>query len=481
MRSLWLIIHLPHLPLEVYKASDSEACPVVVWVGHGREQRILLGNPVAQGLGIHPDMPMGAAYSLAQGLRAWARDEEAERLVLERIALWCGQFTSTISLSPPNDLLLEVAGSLSLFGGARSLLKRVREGVTDLGYRLHAALAPTPLAATLLARARRDACIEKASALVAALAPLPLEVLRLNPDERVKLQGLGLHTLGDCLRLPRKGLARRLGVSLWRMFDRALGQAADPRERFQPKPSFHSRLPLPAEVEDTQALLFAASRQLGELAAFLQIHCGGVQTLTWYLHHRNGDSSRIALGLRSPSRDPEHIRVLLRERLERISLPAPVLALTLTTEPMRLLPSTARCLFANPDQEKEESLDGLFDRLKARLGADMIHGLEVLSDHRPERAWHACLPGQKPSEARELKTRPLWLMPRPVALPVKSGQPLFRGRPLVITKRERIESGWWDGQPIARDYFVALDADGLRLWIYRELHGAGRWFLHGLF
>ncbi len=156
MRSLWLNIHLPQLSLEVYKATDSEACPVVVWVGHGREQRILLGNPVAQSLGIHPDMPMGAAYSLAEGLRVWGRDEEAERLALERIALWCGQFTSTISLSPPNDLLLEVAGSLSLFGGARSLLERVRGGVAGLGCRLHAALAPMPLAATLLARAGKE-------------------------------------------------------------------------------------------------------------------------------------------------------------------------------------------------------------------------------------------------------------------------------------------------------------------------------------
>lgn len=58
MRSLWLNIHLPQLPLEIYKAIDSEACPVVVRVGHGREQRVLLGNPVAQSLGIHPDMPM---------------------------------------------------------------------------------------------------------------------------------------------------------------------------------------------------------------------------------------------------------------------------------------------------------------------------------------------------------------------------------------------------------------------------------------
>lgn len=196
------------------------------------------------------------------------RDEEAERLALERIALWCGQFTSTISLLPPNDLLLEVAGSLFLFGGARSLLERVHGGVAGLGYRLHAALAPTPLAATLLARARKEVCIEKTSALVAALAPLPLEVLRLTTDELAKLEGLGLRTLGDCLRLPRKGLARRVRVSPLRMLDQALRKATDPRQRFQPKPSFHSRLPLPAEVEDTQALLcFSNPPSLGKTNA----------------------------------------------------------------------------------------------------------------------------------------------------------------------------------------------------------------------
>jgi len=44
----------------------------------------------------------------------------------------------------------------------------------------------------------------------------------------------------------------------------------------------------------------------------------------------------------------------------------------------------------------------------------------------------------------------------------------------------RIESGWWDGFDIARDYFVALSAAGERLWVFRDRR-SGRWFLHGLF
>jgi protein ImuB len=46
---------------------------------------------------------------------------------------------------------------------------------------------------------------------------------------------------------------------------------------------------------------------------------------------------------------------------------------------------------------------------------------------------------------------------------------------------ERIESGWWDGDDARRDYFVAEDPRGCRLWVFRERDGRRRWYLHGIF
>ena len=46
--------------------------------------------------------------------------------------------------------------------------------------------------------------------------------------------------------------------------------------------------------------------------------------------------------------------------------------------------------------------------------------------------------------------------------------------------RERIESGWWDGRDIARDYFIARNRRGECFWIYREL-ATQSWWLHGVF
>jgi len=63
---------------------------------------------------------------------------------------------------------------------------------------------------------------------------------------------------------------------------------------------------------------------------------------------------------------------------------------------------------------------------------------------------------------------------------------LFEARPWVVRDGpERIESGWWDGGDVRRDYFVADTPDGSSTaWIYRDhRYGIddGEWFLHGLF
>ena len=54
----------------------------------------------------------------------------------------------------------------------------------------------------------------------------------------------------------------------------------------------------------------------------------------------------------------------------------------------------------------------------------------------------------------------------------------------LLAGPERIESGWWEGKDIRRDYYVAAVDDGARVWAYREAGADGtaeHWFLHGLF
>ncbi|MGH8567434.1 MAG: Y-family DNA polymerase, partial [Gammaproteobacteria bacterium] len=248
--SLWLCLGLPALPLEALGLGDSpQAC---VLTTPGRESRIRVGNRAAYALGIVPGMCAGAAQALGD-IKVYIPRGSAERAALKALAAWCGQFTSLVSLAPPDGLLLEIGWSLTLFGGVAKLVERVRAGVVELGYQPLLAVAPTPLAAIFFVRARQAICVTDPRQLHAPLSRLPLAVL--GVDERIAeaLAGLGLREVGECLRLPRDGLARRFGPALVRLLDRASGRQPDPPLPFELPARFGRLLDLPHEAEDTEA------------------------------------------------------------------------------------------------------------------------------------------------------------------------------------------------------------------------------------
>ena len=422
-------------------------------------------------------MPVAAARALAHDLNVCSRNLQAEADALHSLAAWAYQFSSQVSLYPPFALLLEVRRSLTLFGGYTALLGRIRAGLRELGYQTRMAAAPTPLAAVGLACCESEQHVETPAALLGALAPLPLSVLDWEQSLLDRLHGVGVQRLGDLLCLPRDGLARRLGPDRVLYLDRLLGRQPDPQALYQPPPRFERSLQLPGEVAQAGALLFALQRLILELCGWLQGQGAGVQELEVRLWHREQAISRLSIGVQRNSRDAEQFLILLRERLQRLELQQPVIEVGLCAE--RLLPLEGQSLELFDAAREARQVD-LLDRLRARLGSEAVRGLSAIAEHRPEYAWRYSEPGQG-EQAVNGQQRPLWLLPVPRQLRTDHGWPCLQGRLKLQHSRERIESGWWDGQDIARDYFIAESASGSRYWIYRELDGERRWFLQGLF
>ena len=75
--------------------------------------------------------------------------------------------------------------------------------------------------------------------------------------------------------------------------------------------------------------------------------------------------------------------------------------------------------------------------------------------------------------------RPFWLLEEPEPLEEVGYAPHYRGRLTLVAGPERIESGWWHGEDVVRDYFIARTGDDALVWIYRSR--GERWYLHGLF
>jgi protein ImuB len=406
-------------------------------------------------------MRLAAARSKLPELQALPRSPAAEREALEAIAAWLCQFTPSVSLEPPRAIVMEVAGSLRIFGGSERLLKALQRGVQRLGFGASIAQGRTPRAALWRAVSGQSKLAEVPVAAFAAAGDLQF------------LQGIGVRRIGDLAKLPRNSFAKRASAQLLAAFDQAAGRCPEPRAFFVPPETFSVKLALPAEVTQAQAVLFAAHRLLEQLGGFLAVRHAGVRRLVLTLIHRHAPAPvRIPVGLSAPSRDVGHLTSLLRERLDALALASPVDALGLDVEELAPLPGY-NADFLGGGRQDEGGWSKLVERLRARLGEQGVEGLALHGDHRPELAWRRVEPGARGTAAAALpEPRPLWLLDPP--------QAIREGEFVSLKGPERIESGWWDGREAARDYFIAQLRDQSLAWIYRDLRNPG-WYVHGIF
>ena len=539
-RHLWLAVHLPALAIECLKlenlllnTSQDIELPKVIVSGEGAQCEVVAADATALALGIRPGHGLNAAYALAPQLGVLPRQPQREQLALERLARLATQYTPWVSLEAPDALLLEVRGSLRLLGGTRALLARWRRDLAREGFSASLALTPTPLSALWSARAGTPgAAVRVVSGwgpLAAALAPLPLTATRWPGAVLDRLAEAGARQVGEVLRLPREGLARRYGPVVAEQLEQALGHRPTPRARTTLPERFLEALELEAEATTVPALLPAVDHLLAALEAFLRGRNAGVHGVVLQLRHRPSRLAKdagsvprlttVSLGLAAPGAAAQRLGALLRERLDRLELLSPVCALRLRSGVVVPLPPDTRALPGTEDAVEAGAAEVLLDRLRARLGEAAVHGLSLVPEHRPEAAWRPAPPkvvrgktspaagkglskgssqgpsqgsSQGPDKGRAVAEpvvpppamqRPLWLLPAPQRLRVREGLPWHDG-PLVSEQGpERIESGWWDGAEVQRDYYTVRRTDGVRLWVYRE-RGAvepGSWWLHGVF
>ena len=478
---MWTCLYFHTLPLQIFAHEHEQPFAV------GDSDKVFLCNERARTSGIKPGMKLSAAFALDSRLNTVARDPKKEIAALESIALTSMQFSSAVSLAPPFALLLEIGGSLSFFGGLRPFLEKLQKILCESNCDFAIASSPTASGAWVLARAGLDLHMTEIEPLKKQLSSLPIQFLDCASDVVQALGDIGMCTIGDVLALPRDGLARRFGQELLDVLDRALGNLPDARPLFVPPASYANKLELPTPVYDAEALLFATKRLIGELAGFLSAKSAGALELNLDLLHEDESFTRVPFTFSLATRDPAHLTSIFRERLFNLSLPSRVEAIALGACKITPLSSRNFSLLASRDQEKENRAQ-MIERLRARLGADAVMTLQPFPDHRPESAWRlssliphpSSLSGRRKTAVEKkfhpstliphssCTTRPLWLLDDPCLLKIQGETPWLAGPLTLLAGPERIESGWWDGNEVARDYFVACDDEGARFWVFRQ-------------
>jgi hypothetical protein len=158
-RAVWLGIHLRGWQLHAALSSltDAERAalttqPVAI-VADDRRATIIACNDVAIRSGVRVGHSLNAAIALCARIQFLPRNEAREAELLDQLATVCEQYTSTVHVEAPNEILLEVRGSFRLFGGLHALLARIETDLKARGHAAYLAVSATALSAQWFSRA----------------------------------------------------------------------------------------------------------------------------------------------------------------------------------------------------------------------------------------------------------------------------------------------------------------------------------------
>ena len=465
----WACILLPHLALDgILRRRPDVVGPLVLVDGPANARTIVAANIPAREAGLRVGQRLTAAQALGTPFEALPYDRDDAVRWHRFLAAVAYRYSSQVSLLP-HAVVLEVSGSMGLFGPWPRFESLLRADFTQLGFRHRIAAAPTPHAAYVLAGVHDGLAILTPPALRRACQGVPVTKARLPPAAIAALTSMGLRTLGQVLALPRDGLRRRFGNDLLMALDRLTGDRPHGLEPFVPPDVFDLRVELLHEVENLGALIFPLRRMTGDLAAYLAGRDGGVQRFLVQLEHRAGLTTDVPVGLLSPEREPAMLFELARGRLDHVRLPAPVVAMRLVARDLPPFVPAGRDLF-DERPAHAVSINQLRERLRARLGDEAVYRLRDTVDPRPECA--QSVEGEGP-EAVEVYRRPTWLLDRPI--------PLRGPAPRILAGPERLETGWWDGGEVCRDYYAVETSQGQCAWAFCAPGEQSGWMIHGWF
>lgn len=429
---------------------------------------------------------------------------------LTRLAEYCLQLTPHVSLDPwpPGDsLYLDLTDVSHLVADEREFVLRLLINCYRQGFHpMLAALADTAPAAwalTHFASSQSDLPLSRAWIIPPGqtgrwIGKLPVEALRAGRDCHAACHELGCHTLADVLRIPLAQWRDRLGRDFVIRLEKLLGHREEVLPAFQPPVRFAESLFLEYPTtcrEILDPLIFHALSTLGQRLS--TAGRGALElTIEWWCD--NGEVIPVTIGFIHPTADAARFFALVQLRMEALSLPAPIIELRVLAPRTAPLPCSQSSLFSQREFAQRQEVHDLLERLAARLGQDRVCQASLEADHAPEcvTRWRTCLTQVVKGQRSERYVpalpgpRPVYLFDPPENVKVMKGLPSgvpyrlhYRGQLLTIVRcwgPERIETGWWRGQDIHRDYYRVELITGQHFWIYRCLK-SDRWFLHGIF
>jgi protein ImuB len=371
---------------------------------------------------------------------------------------------------------------------------------------------------------------------------LPIESLRLPPPIIDLLHQLGVRFNEQLWRLPRAELAMRFGDTIHRRIDQATGKLAEPMIARHAVTEFAAEQLLEYPTNHRETIEVIISRLVEQLCQQLRARQqGGMQWLVTLLLV-DEPAIRLTVNLFQASATASEIMSLVEMQLEQQFVSKPsnqvytpprrdvsLISEANKTEPAKrddqtrpsirshrcqiqvqeirvavtsavLLVPHQRMLFDEGSQLNRQALTQLINRLTSRLGPQQVVYPQLLAGAQPEYSYRyrplVDIHRRRRAVGKSVPQshvvgRPLRIFHPAIEIETETGEVQLphsmwkckNGEEFTITQAigpERIETGWWRGPTVCRDYWRVETDTGQSLWLYRDLRQK-RWFLQGEF
>jgi protein ImuB len=391
--SLYACIYAREFPAQALLRlrPDLRPHPCVVLEGDPPLQSVCARNTPARRLGLEPGMTR-VEVDTFPGIvilrRSHSQEASARAALLDCAALFS---PAAEDLSSPTAFIavLDITGTTRLHGPPDTLAQSLHHRVRAAGISASVAIAQNFHAAICLARGLRTVRhphVVPPGKEAAALAPLPISVLdlepALTPDHAETFAAWGIHTLADLAALPETALIARMGQLGRSLRQFALGTHPHHFTPIETAPSYTEILEFDAPVEQLESLLFVVSTMLDQLILRVSSRALAIATVTvtLYVEPRGEHVRTVRPAL--PINDKHLWLKLIHLDVDAHPPGAPVLALTLTAEPGRT--SKIQMGLFSPQLPDATRLDVALARVRAVVGEDRL-GTPMLTDtHRTD-------------------------------------------------------------------------------------------------
>lgn len=464
---LWLYLHFPRLQLDQIERLHPEQTGPKVIIDTADNSVRQLSTSAAKS-GVKPGMGLAEVTSINAQTCIIEYSSAAEVSHLEQLAVTLYDIASDIVCMASNGIAINLSPLIRYYQGLDNFMALCRQTLVSQRVHYNFGCGGTIEIAQVLAHSKIN-CVDAEPHLASErIVQCSLQASQLPRKSIEQLNRIGIRTLGQLIQLPLEEIGKRFNNAIISYILALKGVKQLPYSLFHPPKVFTQYLELPYAVEYASHLSRYITIPLTNNCHYLQQRNLATDTLHFQFHQREHKALSFIVNAGSAHHHKSEWQILIDLKLEQLKLDSPVTSIRLTCDQLsEYHPENGSLLESRYSRHAENILLG---KLLARLGSENVNTVTQVNDHRPGYVIKQAQPPTETMQGNQNGLQPAWLESVP--------QPLTDNSQISYGP-ERIYTGWWDDQPVKRDYFIAVTSTGQRLWVFRDEHQ--HWFVHGYF